>query len=1207
MLLKKLRLLSAGALISFFLFAFSGVSQEFRATVSGHVLDSSGRAIPKAQVEVVSLANNAISTAVTDDSGSYTVPLLQPGDYRLTIKAAGFKQYVNDRLTLTVGQIAGVDATLELGAVTETVEVTSQAELLETQTASGGGVVDTLQVTELPLNARNPFMLGNMMSGVTFTGASIWQRPFDNGAIAQWIVNGGWQSNNEFLLDGAPNNAQMGSNNIAYVPIVDAVQEFSIQQNTYDAQYGHTSGGVMNTVLKSGGSQFHGTGWDFLRRTWLDANTFQNNAVGSPKTNHFLNQYGGQVSGPVYIPKLLKKDSKVKLFYLGSFENYHEGTPNPLTLSYPEPDMRTGDFSKLTDANGNLIKIYDPMTAVYDASGNTITPRQQFPGNIIPANRLNPVALAVTKYMPLPNTTSVGAGYSFNDLRIPNYFDTDQFYNLILKFDWNFGDKDRVFVRHASNDRTETRSDNGLVNQPGESGQLPFQRINDAYVVDWVRTINPTLVSNLRVSYNRFIEKGLAAASLGFNLSNLDLPQSLISQLPEPVGFGYWQFNGYTNMGRNPQVGKNITDDYALNANITKVWGNHSVHTGVDLRWNQYAIDDTGNILGFAVDNSFTANDWQQPNGVSGNSYASFLLGYQNANNGTTPSSNYPAYPFFKQWYIAPFIQDDFKVSPKLTLNLGLRWDFNLPPYEIHNRLNTGFNTNAPSPISALISPTNLALYPQLANLKGSMTFAGVNGATSEASGIRWFNLQPRVGFAYRITDKLVMRGGYGRYFMNPNNDYLQYNGFSNNTPIVTSLDGGRTPIQNAVSNPYPNGINPPPGASLGALSYAGRGFNWFDPNFKIPSSNQFSFGFQYQVTKASFLELKYVGNYIMNLQTSSTVAGSGTWNDPGLAVRQSCNALEGGNASYCNAQVPNPFYGLAPFAGTSLGVSPTVNRYQMLRPYPQFTGMTQLGRNDGFVHYNSFQTTYNYRFRGGLTLNANYTFSKQLERWGFNDWQKQIPQTGLYYQDRPHVIKITPVYELPFGQGQRWGNSTNGFVRRLIGGWEVTSFFAYNSGIPANLPQNAIMLKNPAVTPNFHDYKVRGWSPCVLQEFNDGTIAPLQNSINAGCGTDPSTYSWLTLPSYAPAVNSFRSGQIRMSSAITMDASLNKTTHITERLSLQLRFEAFNVLNHFTDIYDTYNTNPFDANFGTYIPSNAWIGNTVYPRQLQLGAKINW
>ena len=357
-MLRRLKVASFG--LAFFLSAIPAFTQEFRGTISGHVLDASGRAIPSASVQAVNLANNESFAAKTDDSGSYTIPQLSPGDYRVTITAPGFKQYLQERLTLAVGQIAGVNATLQVGEVSQTVEVSSNAALLDTQSASGGGVVSQLQVTELPLNARNPFMLGSMMSGVTFTGASIWQRPFDNGAIAQWVVNGGWQSNNEFLLDGAPNNAQMGLNNIAYVPIVDAVQEFSIQQNTYDAQYGRTSGGIMNTVLKSGGSQFHGTGWEFLRRTPLDANTFQNNSVGSPKTEHYLDQYGGQVSGPVYIPKLLKKDGRVKLFYLGSFENYREGTPNPLTLSYPEPEMRTGDFSKLTDANGSRSKFTIP-------------------------------------------------------------------------------------------------------------------------------------------------------------------------------------------------------------------------------------------------------------------------------------------------------------------------------------------------------------------------------------------------------------------------------------------------------------------------------------------------------------------------------------------------------------------------------------------------------------------------------------------------------------------------------------------------------------------------------------------------------------------------------------------------------------------------------------------------------------------------------
>jgi hypothetical protein len=1015
----------------FLLAEMAAFSQEFRATLSGHIVDISGNSIPGADIQAVNLANNEIASAKSDSNGNYTIPLLQPGDYRLVVSSPGFKQYVRDRLTLTVGQIAGVDATLQVGQVTERVEVLGQVELLDTQTASGGGTVDTKQVSELPLNARNPFMLGAMMSGVTFTGASIWQRPFDNGAIAQWIVNGGWQSNNEFLLDGAPNNAQMGLNNIAYVPIVDAVQEFRIQQNTFDAQYGKTSGGVMNVVLKSGGSEFHGAAWEFLRRTPLDANTFQNNALGAKKSEHYLDQYGGQVSGPLYIPKLLKKEGRIKLFYLGSFENYREGTPNPLLLSYPEPEMRTGDFSELTDATGHPITIYDPMTAKYDASGNIVTPRQPFPGNIIPAGRISPVALAVSKYMPLPNTTTAGQGYSFNDLSLPNYFDQDKFYNLILKFDWNFGEKNRVFVRHASNDRTENRAVNGIIG-PGEDGQQPFQRINDAYVVDWVSTFTPTFILNVRASYNRFIEKGYGGANQDFDLSQLGLPSSLINQLPQPAYFGSWQINGYQNMGRYRSI--NTTNDYSFNASITKVLGAHTLHTGIDLRQNQYLIGDTGNILEFTVDGSYTQNQWNQSNGVSGNSYASFLLGYQNPNTNagtaTTPSVNYPAYPFFRQWYIAPFLQDDWKVNRKLTLNLGLRYDINQPPSEKHNRLNGPFDPYVNSPIASMISPAMLALYPQLANLRGGMTFAGVNGVSTLASGTRFYNIQPRAGFAYSFTPRFVLRGGYGRYFLNPTNDYLRYNGFSNVTNMVTSLDGGRTPIPNAIGNPYPSGIKAPPGASLGALSYAGNSFNWFDPNFRVPDSNQISFGFQYAVTHASTLDIKYVGNFIRNLQTN------GGYDEPDLAARKTCNVLEGGNPAYCDAQVANPFYGLAPFAGTSLGTSPTVSRWQMMRPYPQYTGLTQYGRNDGFVHYHSLQVNYNYRFRGGLTLVSNYTFSKQVEKWGFNDLQAGVIQQGLYTQDRPHVVKITPVYELPFGA--RLLQSMNCHSAKVGGGAQI-------------------------------------------------------------------------------------------------------------------------------------------------------------------------
>ena len=533
------------------LLALPALTQEFRSTISGHVTDASGAAVPGAVVTAQNISNNETTTATTDGSGAYAIPFLRPGDYKVTCNAAGFKLYTQAGLNLEAAKVTGVNIHLEIGAVTESVEVTAEAMALDTQSATRSAVVTSQQVAEMPLNARNPFMLGVMMAGVTFNGAAIWQRPFDNGAIAQWSMNGGRDSSSEFMLDGAVNEGQMGNNNVAYVPIVDAVQEFNVMANMYDSQYGHTGGGIMNVVLKSGTTRFHGSAYEYMRRIGLDANTFQNNAIGKPKTNHYLDQYGFEIEGPVLIPKILKSDGPVKLFYMGAFENYREGTPNPLNVSYPEPEMRTGDFSKLVDSAGQKITIYDPFTATYSSSGAILTNRVPFAGNIIPANRINPIAKAVTSYMPLPNRAApAGYRYANSNLSLPDYFDKDKFYNLIMKFDFNFGSNHRAFFRHASNDRTEDRSSNGIDNKPGTDGQQPFQRINDAYVIDWVGTISPTMILNARASYNRFIEKGYGRANEDFDLTSLGLQPSLLATLPSPIYFGRWTFNnGYNCLG----------------------------------------------------------------------------------------------------------------------------------------------------------------------------------------------------------------------------------------------------------------------------------------------------------------------------------------------------------------------------------------------------------------------------------------------------------------------------------------------------------------------------------------------------------------------------------------------------------------------------------------------------------------------------------
>lgn len=1178
-----------------------GFAQDFRATISGRVFDSSGGAIPGARVQVVNVANNESSSATADASGAYSIPFLRPGNYRMTVTSEGFKQFIRENIILEVGRVVGIDITMEVGAVTENITVTAESALLETQTASRVGVINQQQVQSLPLNSRNPFMLGAMMSGVTFRGAAIWQRPFDNGAIAEWSVNGGRQSNNEFLMDGAPNNAQLGGNNIAYVPIVDAVQEFSIQQNSYDAQYGKTGGGVFNVVLKSGTQDFHFTAWEFMRRRWMDANTFVNNAVGTPRPDHTLDQYGFQFDGPIYLPKLLKKDGPVKLFYLGSFENYYEKWPQFLRNSYPEPEMRTGDFSRLRDDQGRPVTIYDPMNFTLNAAGDPI--RSPFPGNVIPQNRHHPVARALTQYMPLPNASTPGVRYATQNLLNPEYAAEDKFYNLILKFDWNFGDKHRSFIRHASNDRTEDRCVNGICSGPGMDGQQPFQRINDAYVLDWISTLSPTTVFNIRGSYNRFIEKGFGRGNEGFDLTSLGLPASTINQLPEPRYFGRWEVGGYSAMGRYQSI--NITNTYSLMSNITKIAGRHTMKMGIDIRRTHYIQQNTGNILQFNSNAGFTQRIFNQGEPTAGDGYASFLLGYLSGG-----SSNYPLFPFNQDWYVAPYFQDDWKVTRKLTLNFGLRWDINLPPTEKYNRMNRGFNPNAAAPFANQIPADMLALYPNLRNLRGGLEFAGVNGNPASVYLRDMNNFQPRIGAAYALSDKLVMRGGYGLYFMNPNNDFLQFAGFSENTPIVVSLDGNRTPINpnGLLGNPFPDGINVPPGASLGYNTFVGRNNNWFDENFVLPYVHQFSFGFQYLLNRTSTLDVSYVGSRTVGANDQRA------YNIPSLDFRRQCNLLEGGSPIFCDQQIANPFRGIAAFRGTTAFTAAQQSRYQLNRLFPHFNGdMLQQGLNTSNIWYNSLQVNYNQRITGDVMLMGNYTFSKMIERWGYNDPFAGVNQQGLYFNDTPHVFKVSGVYDLPFGKGKRFGSGKRGVAEKFISGWQLTGYWNYRSGEPNDLPGNVLQLRDPQTNigwdgnTDWKAHQIRGWSPCVVRQFNDGSLVPTATALAAGCGNDISQYVWLWTAGYAPRLTPSRSGQIRKQTFNNVDMSLLKNTMIGERARVEFGVEAFNAFNrNYFGRNNGFITDPNSPNFGTVFPSQASNQN-IYPRQVQLRFKFYW
>jgi hypothetical protein len=1152
-------------------------------------MDSSGARVPSASVQIKNTETNDVNVATTTAQGDYTAPLLRPGTYSISVQVPGFKAFTRSGVMLNVSQVATIDIVLEVGNVSDEVTITAEAPLIETSTADRGTIIDNQKVTEFPLNGRNPFMLSVLSSGVNFNGNLIYPRPFDNGAIAQWSVNGSLAANNDFMLDGAPNNAQAGTNNIALVPPVDSVQEFKVQTNSYDAQYGHTGGGVVNVSLKSGSNSFHGAVYEFARRNSWDANSFQNNARGAQRSGHYLDQYGAELDGPVYIPNLY--NGRDKSFFMFNYEGYREGTPGPLTLSVPEPEMRNGDFSKLVDSQGRPITIHDPATG---RLVNGAWVRDPFAGNMIPKDRINPVAQKVLSYMRQPNTKTPGVAYSQQNVFVPggDQIMEDGFYNIVAKFDQKIGAKHSMFFRHADNSRYQERNTNGITAAPGTDGYYRHQRINFAEVLDWVSTFSPTLLLNARLSFNRYVEKNgrgnFPNGNEGFDITTLGFPKSLASALPHRPNFGVYSFSGYTGLGAYPTA--DITNNWAFHPNVTWIRSGHSIKAGIDMRSIQYIQNNTGNVLSLSASPSNTQRDYSRGDALSGDSIASWLLGTP-----TSGSSAYNLFPTFHYMYYAPWVQDDWKLTRKLTINLGLRWDFNIPANERYNRMNRGFDPPVANPINSSIDRTQ---YADLPVLRGGLLFAGLSGIPRTAADVYKRAVQPRFGFAYQLSSRLAVRGGWGRYYLNPSNDYLQTIGFSTSTSLVSSLDGGRTYVANLLSNPFPSGLQVPSGASLGALTYLGRGFNFVNPQFLLPHVNQFSVGFQFEALKGMKVEASYVGSRTVDLQTSRS------YNAYSLAFRQQCDPMEGGSPAYCDQLVGNPFYGLQPFAGTSYISSPTVSRATLAAPFPHFGGLTEVTRNDGAAWYNSMQVSVETRQRGGMNLLATYTLSKNTYRSGFNDVQRNVMQQGLYQFDRPHRFTVASVYQLPFGQGRRFLGNSHGVWNRIASGWESTLMLQWQSGQPWALPSNVLYVKE-AKLPNI-DWsapRVYGVKPCVARWNDNGTITMQPFSVKYGC-TD---YNFLELPRYAPRLTPNYDGRLRLQTVPTADFSLNKTVMVTEKTRVQFRAEVFNLFNSYYFYNANFDNNPESTNFGSLDKASVATGNANYPRYVQLGIKFVW
>jgi hypothetical protein len=691
---------------------------------------------------------------------------------------------------------------------------------------------------------------------------------------------------------------------------------------------------------------------------------------------------------------------------------------------------------------------------------------------------------------------------------------------------------------------------------------------------------------------------------LSFNPAELGFPASLVDQLPNKVfpRLNFYtsgtttEYQGLGRAGRNSET----TTGLSLQPNFSWLKGEHNVRGGLDMRMTWYTREINGNLFRLDFDRRFTQRAFNTGDALSGNAIASFLLG---AASGGAVDNNF--YPTLRWNYYAPWVQDDWQLTDRLTLNLGLRWDFNTPVFEEEDRLNYGFDTQTINPVSARINQQQFPGY----QVRGGLGFVNVDGNPKYPYQTDKNMIQPRLGFAYALNDKTIARGGYGLYYINvvgiSNSD-----GFSVQTAPITSLDGDRTPTF-ALSNPFPQGLLQAPGSSLGLQTFLGRNPSFSNPDFINPYVHQFSLGVQRQLPWRTTVELTYVGS-----RTRQEQNRWGGFNEPPVELRNQCDPSIGGRPAFCNELLPNPFFGVPGFEGTARFTSPTLTRYELSRPFPQFTGITMLDRNDGRIWYNSAQVMANKRVSDGISLAGTYTWSKMIEENGGGNQiggnnttnptiteVDRVVQRSPYESDRRHRVTISGVYQLPFGRDRRFMAQANPVLDAIAGGWEVAGMWLFNSGRPWGLPQNVYYVRDATIrNVNFNDPRVfRAVQPCVAQMSDAGVVTMLGYSVAAGC-TQP---NFIIRPNvtYTAAGTQFRDDQIRRPPFYQFDINFAKTTRIAGDVRLQIRLELYNVLNQV--IYDerNYENNPTNALFGSI--DRSVIRQSNFPRYGQLGIKL--
>lgn len=1125
-------------------------AQSFTASVRGTVTDASGAAVPGARVVVTSVERGTPSTTTSDEAGRFAVTALQPGNYTLFVEAQGFNRFSSGQFTLTVQQQATVDAQLQVGDVSTTVEVTGSAAMVNTTIANLGQVIENKYIISLPNIARNPMGLTYLTPGVVGSGG----RPGDSNT--NFVANGARNSTSEVLLDGATVTAveqNSGVTDLKFSPSVDVVQEFKMQTNFFSAEYGQTGSAVVNMVTKSGSNDFHGTGYYFLRHSDVNANNWFSNRAGRARPYYRRDQFGGILTGPIV---------RNKTFFMTSYEYTKAKSPVTEQVSFPTMLQRTGDFSQTRNTSGAVMNIYNPFDTFTNANG--AIERRPFPGNMIPRSMMDPVALKAVPFFPTPN--QAGAPFTETNNWYQEGINLSPSHQMNHRGDHSFNDNNRLSARWSMG-RSEGKPPNlfGEGNPAHAFNRGPTRNIVHSLVTDYTRTENPTTLWTLRYGYTfaDFFRNPME----NFDLTTLGFPQYMKQQATfdvfpafSPDGFRRIGAEGWLIMDRQEGI-------HHFSWSMNKMIGGHNTKFGLEHRRNRLDYAQPGFPAGnFNFARSVTCRDRFSCPGNEGNGFATMLLGWSTYND-----FHIDPKVFSRSAYWGFYFQDDWKVTRKLTLNLGIRYDFDVPRWEELNR-QSYWDLEAQSPIRVQGFDTR-GVFRFVDNSRRSPFDADMN------------NFQPRVGFAYAMNSKTAIRGGFGLFYTLSRATVFGHtgSGFVVNSNAIWSLDSNATRYA-TLSNPWVDGMLLPPGNSLGENTFIGLGAGTIlGSNNRNPELYSWNYSIQRELPFKSVLEVNYTGSRGVHLFvpfTSLTPIHPNVWNLGRTAL---------------NSLVPNPFHGVITDPRSQLS-RPTVQMFRLLRNMPHFDG-ANVGTAEppyGNSHYHALQAKWEKRYSKGLTLLTHYTWGKMIDdishssgnvNWlgGGTNIQNPFDMRGersLSSHDVAHRAVFTWAYELPFGRGRQFGSNWAKPLDWIAGGWEVSGFGSMQSGMPLHVTQAGGNIWNGSQRPNLVG--------------DPSTSGRVQDRLNKWYNESAFTQPPVDVPGTAPRTLRYRGPGIK-----ALDMSINKSIVTKEGQRAEIRLEAQNAFNHpiFSDPASSFGS----TNFGQI------TGVKIGPRNVQLGFKYYW